>query len=302
MSTSLLECGRSRRAQQQAAAALETPRLGERALKKVKLDSETEAEFRTYIETTSQDERHMMQFLHTLQVESMLIQSLQVPVSAWKSSPALLESMRKSDVPNLPPVDSAGCDGLVKDVAREYSVQRSTFKKKVNDTLPNKKIDVATLTASLVAHSEHVNATLGLYHRVAFVRLLSTRGYSNAEFWTKVDDELAALHAGAPEDRVLALQIAYEDDIQAHGDPANSKHKTGTGVESNSPRWLRNLNTLVPQIQRFSRRQGTKRKRPSTFDNDNTDNNEDEQEEPEVRGNNDGEMDPDEQGGEEATT
>ncbi|KAJ7793438.1 hypothetical protein B0H14DRAFT_2622893 [Mycena olivaceomarginata] len=366
MSASLLERGRSRRAQQQAAAALETPRssspdfspsspnpfatpslslpeptalatrtnqlrsLGERALKKVKLDSETEAEFRTYIETTSQDERHMMQFLHTLQVESMLIQSLQVPVSAWKSSPALLktirkyiwamlllpttqyyagtnentiiESMRKSDVPNLPPVDSAGCDGLVKDVAREYSVQRSTFKKKVNDTLPNKKIDVATLTASLVAHSEHVNATLGLYHRVAFVRLLSTRGYSNAEFWTKVDDELAALHAGAPEDRVLALQIAYEDDIQAHGDPANSKHKTGTGVESNSPRWLRNLNTLVPQIQRFSRRQGTKRKRPSTFDNDNTDNNEDEQEEPEVRGNNDGETDPDEQGGEEATT
>jgi hypothetical protein len=97
------------------------------------------------------------------------------------------------------------------------------------------------------------------------------------------------------------LQIAYEDDIQAHGDPANSKHKTGTGVESNSPRWLRNLNTLVPQIQRFSRRQGTKRKCPSTFDNDNTDNNEDEQE-PEVSGNKNRETDPDEQGGEEATT
>jgi hypothetical protein len=42
------------------------------------------------LQTTSQDERHMMQFLHTLQVESMLIQSLQVPVSAWKSLPALL--------------------------------------------------------------------------------------------------------------------------------------------------------------------------------------------------------------------
>jgi hypothetical protein len=34
----------------------------------------------------------------------------------------------------------------------------------VNTTLPNKKIDFATLTASLVAHSEHVNATLGFYH------------------------------------------------------------------------------------------------------------------------------------------
>ncbi|KAF7378316.1 hypothetical protein MSAN_00257300 [Mycena sanguinolenta] len=362
MSLSLLERGRSRRAQQQA---VETPRssspenlpsspnpfttpslsrpepaalatrtnqlcsLGERALKKVKLDSETEAEFRTYLETTSQDERQMMQFLHTLHVESMLSQSLQVPVSAWKSSPMLLktirkfiwamlllpktqyyagtnentiiEAMRKSDVPNLPPVDSAGCDGLVKDVAREYSVQRSTFKKKVNDTLPNKKIDVATLTASLVEHSEHVNATLGLYHRVAFVRLLSTRGYSNAEFWTKVDDELATLHAGGPEDRVIALQIAYEDDIQAHGDPASSKHKTGTGVDSSSPRWLQILNTLVPQIQRFSRRQGTKRKRPSSFDTDTTDNHEDEQEEGDVGGNNKEEEDPNEQRGEETT-
>ena len=43
------------------------------------------------------------------------------------------EAMRKSDVPNLPPIDSAGCEGLVKDVAREYSVQRSTFKKKVSN-------------------------------------------------------------------------------------------------------------------------------------------------------------------------
>ncbi|KAJ7203486.1 hypothetical protein B0H12DRAFT_1283657 [Mycena haematopus] len=363
MSLNLLERGRSRRAQQQAAAGHETPRssspdnllsspnpfvtpslsrpepaalatrtnqlrsLGERALKKVKLDSETEAEFRTYLETTSQDERNMMQFLHTLHVESMLSQSLQAPVSAWKSSSALLktirkfiwamlllpntqyyagtnentiiEALRKSDVPNLPPIDSPGCEALVKDVSREYSVQRSTFKKKINDTLPNKKIDVATLTVSLVGHSEHVNATLGLYHQVAFVRLLSTRRYTNAEFWPKVDAELATLHAGEPEDCVLAFQIVYEDDVQAHGDPAKSKHKTGTAVESSSPRWLQTLNGLVPKIQRFSRRQGTKRKRPSTLDNDH----EDEQEEPDVDrnneegGNNDEEELPGEEGG-----
>jgi hypothetical protein len=96
----------------------------------------------------------------------------------------------------------------------------------VNDTLPNKKVDVATLTASLVAHSEHVNATLGLYHRVAFVvchdldfhsivdilfsqRLLSTRGYTNAEFWTQFDKELADLHAGEPEDRVLYVPLPF---------------------------------------------------------------------------------------------
>ncbi|KAJ7242174.1 hypothetical protein B0H12DRAFT_1074362 [Mycena haematopus] len=115
--------------------------LGERALKKVKLDSETEAEFWTYLETTSQDERNMMQFLHTLHVESMLM---------------------------------------------------------------------------------------------AFV--------------PELDGELAALHAGVPEDCVLAFQIA----------------KT----------------TL--KLTRFSRRHGTKRKRPSTLDTDH----EDEQEEPDVDKNN----------------
>jgi hypothetical protein len=39
--------------------------------------------------------------------------------------------MRNSNTPDLPPSDSTECEGLVKDVAREYSVQRSTLKKKV---------------------------------------------------------------------------------------------------------------------------------------------------------------------------
>jgi hypothetical protein len=62
------------------------------------------------------------------------------------------------------------------------------------------------------------------------------------------------------------LQIIYEDDGQTHGDPTKSKHKTGDGVGQGSPSWLRNLSSLVPHIQRFSRRQGTKRKRPADFD------------------------------------
>jgi hypothetical protein len=78
----------------------------------------------------------------------------------------------------------------------------------------NNKLDIATLTASLVSHSLHVNATLGLYFRVAFVvsllhdhaiystnsmpdqlfqRLHCTLGHSNADFWPKIDQELAAL-------------------------------------------------------------------------------------------------------------
>ncbi|KAJ7215016.1 hypothetical protein GGX14DRAFT_563043 [Mycena pura] len=268
--------------------------FGEKALKKVKLDTDCEAEFRTYIETPNQDERNVMQFLHTLQLESLLNKSLQTHISTWKSSPALLrtmrkfiwamlllpnvayyagtnentiiEAMRKSNIPDLPPVDSIECEGLVKDVAREYSVQRSTFKKKVSETLPDKKVDIATLSAALVAHSERVNATLGLRFRVALIRLLCTRGYTNAEFWPKVDEELFNLRAGGSGDLVTALQIIYEDDGQTHGDPAQSKHKTGDGVGQGSPSWLRNLSSLVPHIQRFSRRQGTKRKRPVDFD------------------------------------
>ncbi|KAJ7331559.1 hypothetical protein DFH08DRAFT_966542 [Mycena albidolilacea] len=248
--------------------------FGEKALKKVKLDTDCEAEFRTYIETPNQDERNVMQFLHTLRLESLLNKSLQTHISTWKSSPALLrtmrkfiwamlllpnvayyagtnentiiEAMRKSNIPDLPPVDSIECEGLVKDVAREYSVQRSTFNTQVSETLPDKKVDIATLSAALVAHSEHVNATL--------------------EFWPKVDKELFNLRAGGSGDLVTALQIIYEDDGQTHGDPAKYKHKTGDGVGQGSPSWLRNLSSLVPHIQRFSRRQGTKRKRPADFD------------------------------------
>ncbi|KAJ7794453.1 hypothetical protein B0H14DRAFT_3496979 [Mycena olivaceomarginata] len=226
----------------------------------------SEAEFRTYIETSNPDERNAMQFLHTLKVESLLNNSLQAHISTWKSSPALLRTMRKfiwamlllpnvayyagtnentiiqamrnSNIPDLPPVDSIECEGLVKDVAREYSVQRSRFKKsaQISDTLPDKK------------------------------RLLCTRGYTNAEFWPKVDEELVNLRAGGSGDLVTALQIIYEDDGQTHGDPTKSKHKTGDGVGQGSPSWLRNLSSLVPHIQRFSRRQGTKRKRPADFD------------------------------------
>jgi hypothetical protein len=46
--------------------------------------------------------------------------------------------------------------------------------------------------------------------------------------------------------------------------------KTGAGVSSTNPKWLRNLHSLAPLIQRFSRRQGTKRRRPAEFDLEHT--------------------------------
>ncbi|KAJ7306670.1 hypothetical protein DFH08DRAFT_824623 [Mycena albidolilacea] len=272
--------------------------FGEQALKKIKLDTESEAEFRTYIETSNPDERNAMQFLNTLQVKAFLSKSLQDRVTTWKSSPSLLknirkfvwallllpnvhwyagtnentiiEAMRNSNTPDLPPSDSTECEGLIKDVAREYSVQRSTLKKKIADTLVGKKVDIATLTASLVVHSEHVNATMGLYLRVALIRLHCSQGHSTAAFWPKIDEQLAELRNEGSEELVSALQIVYEDDIETHGDPAKSEFKTGAAVSSANPKWLRNIHSLAPLIQRFSRQQGTKRRRPAEFDLENT--------------------------------
>ncbi|KAJ7866240.1 hypothetical protein B0H14DRAFT_3442510 [Mycena olivaceomarginata] len=153
--------------------------FGEQALKRIKLDTDSEAEFRTYIEMPNQEERNAMQFLHTLRVEALLDKSLQVRISTWKSSPSLLKNIRKfiwailflpnvqwyagmventiiqamrnSNISDLPPLESTECDVLVKDIAREYSVQRSTLKKQITETI-GKNIDIATLTADLLAH------------------------------------------------------------------------------------------------------------------------------------------------------
>ncbi|KAJ7888625.1 hypothetical protein B0H14DRAFT_3714840 [Mycena olivaceomarginata] len=81
--------------------------------------------------------------------------------------------------------------------------------------------------------------------------------------------------------RLSVLQIVYEDDIKTHGDPAKSQHKTGNGVSTGSPKWLQQLHVLAPLVQRFSRRQGTKRRRPASFDEEEEDNRDgDEPEEP----------------------
>ncbi|KAJ7358444.1 hypothetical protein DFH08DRAFT_932506 [Mycena albidolilacea] len=290
--------------------------FGEQALKKIKLNTESEAEFRTYIETSNPYERNAMQFLNTLQVKALLSKSLQDRVTTWKSSLSLLnirkfvwallllpnvhwyagtnentiiEAMRNSNTPDLPPSDSTECEGLIKDVAQEYSVQRSTLKKKIADILVGKKVDIATLTASLVVHSEHVNATMGLYLRVALImcypfqkhfifflcklslqRLHCSQGHSTAVFWLKIDEQLAELRNKGSEELVSALQIVYEDDIETHGDPAKSEFKTGVAVSSANPKWLRNIHSLAPLIQRFSWRQGTKRRCPAEFDLENT--------------------------------
>ncbi|KAJ7888626.1 hypothetical protein B0H14DRAFT_3714842 [Mycena olivaceomarginata] len=179
----------------------------------------------------NQEERNAMQFLHTLWVEALLDKSLQVRISTWKSSPCLLKNIRKfiwailflpnvqwyagtventiiqamhnSNISDLPPLESTECNILVKDVAREYSVQRSTLKKQITETI-GKKIDIAMLTADLLAHCEHVHATMGLYFRIALIRHHCTQGHTNTVFWPNVDKALAEMRQEGP-DAVVSL-------------------------------------------------------------------------------------------------
>jgi hypothetical protein len=50
--------------------------------------------------------------------------------------------MQNSNTPDLPPSDNTKCEGLVKDITQEYSVQHSTLKKKViTQFLPYSQLD-----------------------------------------------------------------------------------------------------------------------------------------------------------------
>ncbi|KAJ7808067.1 hypothetical protein B0H14DRAFT_2609183 [Mycena olivaceomarginata] len=231
--------------------------FGEQALKRIKLDTDSKAEFRTYIEIL-----WAILFLPNIQwyagtVENTIISMQQV--------------MRNSNISDLPPLESTECDVLVKDVAQEYSVQRSTLKNQITETI-GKKIDIATLTSDLLAHCEHIHATMGLYFRIALICHHCTQDHTNMVFWPNVDKALAEMCQEGPDAVVSVLQIVYEDDIKTHGDPAKSQHKTGNGVSTGSPKWLQQLYALAPLVQRFSWRQGTKCRRPASFDEEEEDN------------------------------
>ncbi|KAJ7334043.1 hypothetical protein DFH08DRAFT_939697 [Mycena albidolilacea] len=265
-------------------------KFGEHILKRVKLSTEGVAEARAYCEITNRDERDVFEFIHLLELKDLLKNSVETQVTQWKPTAALLkifrkyiwallllpatqyyagtvemtiiDAMRSSGTSGLPAADVVDNETLVREIARELSIARSQFKKAVTDSMQeNNELDIATLTASLVSHSSHVNATLGLYFRVAFVRLHCTLGHSNAEFWPKVDQELSALRKAGSTEFISALEVNYEDDVEHYGDPITSKHKTGSGVDESSPKWLQTLNSLAPKIQQFTKRQGTKRKR-----------------------------------------
>ncbi|KAF8166815.1 hypothetical protein K438DRAFT_2025030 [Mycena galopus ATCC 62051] len=129
---------------------------------------------------------------------------------------------------------------------------------------------IGALAAELLTHATAVNATLGLYFRLAFIRAHTKANHAANEFWTKVDDQLEELHSETPQEFVAALELIYDDDIELY---------------VARPQWLRNLATTATQVQRF-KKQGTKRKRRAQVNDEEGEEPETrEQEEPEENGN-----------------
>ncbi|KAF8151160.1 hypothetical protein K438DRAFT_1943552 [Mycena galopus ATCC 62051] len=144
---------------------------------------------------------------------------------------------------------------------------------------------IGALAAELLTHATAVNATLGLYFRLAFIRAHTKANHAANEFWTKVDDQLEELHSETPQEFVAALELIYDDDIELYVAPVGSTFKTGDPVGDSSPQWLRNLATTATQVQRF-KKQGTKRKRRAQVNDEEGEEPETrEQEEPEENGN-----------------
>ncbi|KAJ7848618.1 hypothetical protein B0H14DRAFT_2767459, partial [Mycena olivaceomarginata] len=206
--------------------------------------------------------------------------------------------MRDSNVKELPAPGSFDCDTLTKFVAREFSIARYSMKKTITSSV-EKDADtgyIGALAAELLTHTTAVNATLGLYFRLAFICAHIKTNHAANEFWTKVDDQLEELHSETPQEFVVALELIYNDDIELYVTPVGSTFKTGDPVSDSSPQWLRYLSTAATQVQ-WVKKQGTKRKRRAQADDEEGEEPEmREQEEPEEHGNgvggNNGDTDP----------
>ncbi|KAJ7838295.1 hypothetical protein B0H14DRAFT_3700907 [Mycena olivaceomarginata] len=275
--------------------------FGDRALKRIKLTDESEAEFRRYLETSSKEERDALQLIHILELKDIFSKSTEERVENWTPSSNLaacvsaielktirkfiwallllpniqyyagtvedtvIKGMRTSNIKELPSPDSLECDKLTSFVAREFSLARYAIKKTITVSLDEAKNadtkNIAGLAAELLLHAKSVNATRGLYFRLAFIRAHVKENHSAGEFWSKVDEQLEELRRESPEDFVAALETAYEDDIVHGGDPDKTEFKTGNPVGDGSPKWLQNLSAVAPLIRRVPKKQGNKRKR-----------------------------------------
>ncbi|KAJ7665487.1 hypothetical protein B0H14DRAFT_3909966 [Mycena olivaceomarginata] len=258
--------------------------FGERALKRIKLSDESQAEFRQYIETTNLEERYALQFIHTLQVEDLLNKDVEERAASWRPSKALAKTLREyiwtllllpniwyytgtvenavisaarsNKVKGLPAAKSNECPELVKWLGREFSIFRSDLKTMVKTSMGSgsELRNIADLAEELLQHSPGVNHTLGLYYWLAFMRRhLRLHNHSIHDFWPKVDEDLEELHEAGPEDFLDSMKLNLEEDIAIYEDPAKSTHRPCTDpFKDNCLRDLKTLSSLAPKIQRVA--------------------------------------------------
>ncbi|KAJ7690612.1 hypothetical protein B0H14DRAFT_3532196 [Mycena olivaceomarginata] len=217
--------------------------FGERALKRIKLTEESQAEFRQYIETTNLEERYALQFIHTLQVEDLLNKGAEEQNASWKASKALAKTLREYIWTLLLLPNIRYYAGTVENTV--ISAARSNKVKGLPAANSNE-------SPELVKHAPGVNATLGLYHRLAFIRRhLRCFNHSIHDFWPKVDEGLEELHDAGPEDFLEAMKLNFEEDIATYRDPANSTHRPCSDTFNDS--CLKDLKTLSPLAAKIQR-------------------------------------------------
>ncbi|KAK6997430.1 hypothetical protein R3P38DRAFT_3620931 [Favolaschia claudopus] len=283
------------------ASATDMARLkafGIRAVKKAKLDDNLEAEFIQYLETPDRDERNALQHLQLLKVEHMLSDFMGDRVTQYRVSAELKKTFRKyiwglltlsnlkvyggdleivliqamhaDGIKGIPSKDSEEYTVFLTALAREVSVQRSTFKSAVKDSLDDDSDyrNIALLGEHIVNHAPDQTLTLGFLMRLAVIRVCVTENFKESEFWGKTDDLFAKYAMNGPE---AALKEIYKDDCDQYGHPKNTKVKIEADATT---KYLKNLFGRAPGIQRTQKRGGVKRKRAvkkSTNDDNNGD-------------------------------
>ncbi|KAF7344328.1 hypothetical protein MSAN_01913700 [Mycena sanguinolenta] len=264
--------------------------FGERELKRIKLEPSTESNFRTYLATTSKDERDAMQAIWTLRVWDQLNWLTQNTAEAWTPSAGLekaahrniysllllpnvqlyagtvgdivLAAMRAVGTADLPDADSIHVDELITWLGEEVSQARYAIKRKIID---NARSNVADMAAELfsITHARYVPHTLGLYMHLALLRRLLGLKHSVNTFWGKVDDEMEEFRKGGSQAFVDLMEDIYEDDVRDFKDPSTTEHvlKSFSDPSFVCPQWLRELHKLAPQVKCLPKQKSKKCKR-----------------------------------------
>ncbi|KAJ7737210.1 hypothetical protein B0H14DRAFT_3516346 [Mycena olivaceomarginata] len=264
---------------------------GERALKRFKVNDETAAEYRRYLETANVEEREALSTLYLLSVNEKLEASAANQTATWEVSATLKKCIRKyawallllptihyyagtvedaiivamtsSNVPDVPDADGPEHAVFLGRVGHEVTNGRYAMKKRIIASLTDKELEnIAKLAEDLLHYTDgKVRPTLGLYMRLAFIRSHLARKHGEKEFWYKVDDELETFRKGGPGMLLSSLEVIYDDDIEEHGKPEDARIPLGDQVHSGDPKWLQRINTEASKIKRAVKKQGKKRKR-----------------------------------------